>query len=308
MVIRTIDVVELRDEAMRVRLLSYGAVTQGWWYDGLPLILGYDDPQAYLSDPFYLGAIVGPVANRIAGPGYMQDGLNVSLVANERGNTLHSGPQGLSAQHWDISQIDDRTADMTYVSKDGEAGFSGQAVFGVRISLAGNALTYDMWAHVGAPRPISLAQHNYYTLGERSGADLSLKMPMKHVLALSEADIATGEIENISESVLDFSRKRQLRDVTDGIDRFFVREGGAHALRPMAEIAAPSGLTLRVASDQVGAQIYTGHGLGAPFDAWGGICIEPSGYPNAVNLPHFPSVVCTHASPYVQKLVLEISE
>jgi aldose 1-epimerase len=303
---RSIDSVELQDGAMRVRLLSYGAVTQGWWYDGVPLILGYDDPQAYLTDPFYLGAIVGPVANRIAGAGYVQDGVDVSLVANEGGNTLHSGPEGLSARHWDISQVDDRTADLTYVARDGEAGFAGQAAFGVRVSLAGNALTYDMSARVGTPRPISLAQHNYYTLGERSGADLTLKMPMEQVLALSEAGIATGEIENTAQTVLDFRSKRPLRGVTDGIDRFFVREGSPQTLRPIAELAAPSGLTLRVTSDQVGAQVYTGHGLGSAFDAWDGVCIEPSGYPNAVNQPHFPSVMCTPASPYVQKLVLEV--
>lgn len=291
---------------MRVRLLPYGAVTQGWWFDGVPMILGYDDPQAYVSDPYYVGGIAGPVANRIAGACYSQDGKDVVLSANEGDNTLHSGPEGLSAQHWGISQVDDRTADLTYVAKDGEAGFSGQACFGIRVTLSDNTLTYDMWASVDCPRPISLAQHNYYTLGERSGADLSLTMPMEQVLTLSEASIASGEIENTAGSALDFRTERPLRDIEGGIDRFFVRRNEGQKLQHMAELVAPSGLALRVASDQPGAQIYTGHGLGAPFEAWGGICIEPSGYPNAVNQTHFPSMICTPTSPYRQKLILEV--
>lgn len=304
---RTIESIELRHGAMRVRLLSHGAVTQGWWYDGVPLILGYDDPVAYLSDPYYLGAIVGPVANRISGARYTQDGTDVLLSANEGDNTLHSGPEGLSAQHWEIARIDDRTADLTHVAVDGEAGFPGEAGFGMRVTLSDNTLTYDMWARVDGPRPISLAQHNYYTLGARSGADLKLTLPMEHVLARSENGVANGGVMSIADAGLDFTVERPLSDMSAGIDRYFIRSDETQGLRHMADLAAPSGLMLRVASDQPGAQVYTGHFLGAPFEPWDGICIEPSGYPNAVNQPHFPSVFSTPASPYAQKLVLEVS-
>lgn len=303
---RAIDFLDLQHGAMRVRLLSYGAVTQGWWYDGVPLILGYDDPEAYITDPFYVGAIVGPVANRISGARYAQDEREVQLSANEGVNTLHCGPEGLSAQHWKISRVDEQRADLTYTAISGEAGFPGQASFRIRVTLSDNKLTYDMRADVDCPRPISLAQHNYYTLGQQSGSDLSLTMPMEQVLTLSDCGIATGEVEGVGDADLDFRNKKPLRDIPDGLDRFFIRSDKTRNLQHMAELAAPSGLKLRVASDQAGAQIYTGHGLGAPFDPWGGICIEPSGYPNAVNQPQFPSMFCTPSSPYAQKLVLEV--
>ncbi len=202
--------------------------------------------------------------------------------------------------------MDDQTAQLTYVAVNGETGIPGQARIGVKVTLPDTTLTHDMRAGVDRRRPISLARHNCSTLGERSGADLSLTMPMERLLTLSEVGIVTGEIENVTDAALDFRSGRNLRGIADGIDRLFIRPDGVKGMQHIAERIAPSGLRLGVASNRQRAQFYTGHGLGDPFEAWGGICIEPSGYLNAVNQPHFPSMVCTPALPYVQKLVLEV--
>ena len=303
------ETVDLRSGRMALRLVSRGAATQGWWLDDVPLILGYEAAQDYVSDPFYLGAIAGPVANRIGGARYNYEGQEVALVPNEGENLLHSGGLGLSNRDWTIEPgTGSETAHLSCAVDAGSDGFPGSACFDLHVTLGDNRLTYQMTAHVDCARPISLAQHNYYTLGASSGKDLQLQVSADRVLGLSSEMVADGSLEVLFEQGLDFHEPRPLHDVTGGIDRFFVRSDAPDLDHPIATLMAPSGLKMRVYSDQPGAQVYTGHGLSSPFVPWAGVCIEPSGYPNAVNQPGFPSMMCTPDKPYSQTLILELVE
>ncbi len=66
----------LQDAGVTVTVLSWGATVQDWQVplNGRPqrVVLGYEDPEAYRSDRFYIGAIVGRVANRIGGAAYQR--------------------------------------------------------------------------------------------------------------------------------------------------------------------------------------------------------------------------------------------
>ncbi|WP_319544322.1 hypothetical protein [Ruegeria conchae] len=159
-----IETAILTDGNMRVSVLNYGAITQGWWYKDHPLILGFEDPNEYLADTRYLGAIVGRVANRISGAKFDLEGASFELNANEGKNTLHGGDDGLSKQFWDLRQFVQNEVFLNYVSRDGEAGFPGEISFEVRICLQGPRLVYSITAQPDRPTPISIAQHNYYTL------------------------------------------------------------------------------------------------------------------------------------------------
>ena len=121
-----IETATLTDGNMRVSVLNYGAITQGWWYGDVPLILGFEDPNEYLTDTRYLGAIVGRVANRIRGAAFDLDGASFELNANEGKNTLHGGDDGLSKQFWELKQIAQNEVFLSYVSRDGESGFPGE--------------------------------------------------------------------------------------------------------------------------------------------------------------------------------------
>lgn len=118
-----IEAVELTSGRMRVRLLSLGAITQGWWLDGTPLILGYSSPSDYLTDPYYMGAIVGPVANRVGGTTHSFRGNDLDLTRNEDHAVLHSGPTGLSRQHWTMTQLNAKSVRLTHDAAHGQAGF-----------------------------------------------------------------------------------------------------------------------------------------------------------------------------------------
>ena len=85
---RLVDVFTLiNNNGMQVKIINYGArVTSilapdrnGKFKD---VVLGYDNLDDYLNDEFYLGAIVGRYANRIAGGKFTLDGKEYTLTVN----------------------------------------------------------------------------------------------------------------------------------------------------------------------------------------------------------------------------------
>ncbi|WP_170379755.1 aldose epimerase family protein [Ruegeria atlantica] len=299
----------ITDGDMRVSVLNYGAITQGWWYKDVPLILGFEDPNEYLADTRYLGAIVGRVANRISGATFELDGASFELNANEGKNTLHGGDDGLSKQFWEFEQIAQNEALLSYVSRDGESGFPGEIRFEVRICLQGSRLVYSVAAQPDRPTPISIAQHNYYTLGAAEGVDQhTLKLNSNRYLDIDDQGIPSGRVLATNKNGLDFSTPNMIGSVPDGIDHYFCFDHDRGPKAPVAELTSPSGTALTVYSDQPGAQVYSGYELKKPRRTSRGVCIEPSGYPNAPNISSFPSIIYTPENPYRQELILEVSK
>ena len=94
--------------------------------------------------------------------------------------------------------------------------------------------------------------------------------------------------------------RRLKRD--EAIDLNFALIGGDGAV---ATLHSEDGLMLALHSDQPGLQVYTGAGLsphatpltGQTHSAFAGIALEPQGFPDALNQPQFPSILCTPEQP-----------
>ncbi len=304
-----IEAAVLNDGDMRVSLLSYGAITQGWWYKGLPMILGYESLQDYVTDKNYLGAIVGRVANRIGEARFDMENVRYELDANEGRNSLHGGRAGLSHQNWALEQITASEAILRITSPEGASGFPGEVRFEVRVRLDYPRLIYSISAQPDRPTPISIAQHNYYCLGSVTGiSGHSLRLASSRYLEVDNLGIPSGKVEGASESGIDFFVPKAISTALTDLDNYFVFDGARETEFPVADLTAPTGLKLSVWSDQAGAQVYSGAHLTKPFQKRAGVCIEPSGYPNAPNIPTFPSIIYAPEAPYEQTLILEISE
>lgn len=303
------ETVILTDGDMRASVLNYGAITQGWWYKDVPLVLGFDDPIRYFTDTTYMGAIVGRVANRIGGARLELAGAGFELNANEGENTLHGGAKGLSKQFWNLEQTAPNEVVLHYLSRDGESGFPGNVRFEVRVTLNYPRLTYTLKGYPDRPTPISLTQHNYYSLGSSEGVGAhKLELASGRYLDIDEQGVPTGRLCSTKDSELDFSAPRSIGHVPMAIDHYFCFDQDRDPADPVAKFTAPSELSLAVYTDQPGAQVYSGARLARPLRGSAGLCIEPSGYPNAPNIPLFPSIICTPEKPYRQVLTLEISE
>ncbi|HBZ43870.1 MAG TPA: galactose mutarotase [Maritimibacter sp.] len=303
------DRIVLTNKDMRVALLSYGAITQGWWLGETPLILGHDDPEDYRRDKNFLGAIAGRTANRIAGAAFDLDGETHRLLPNEGENSLHGGPTGTWGQDWTIAEANDTTAHLKLHSPEGDGGYPGAVDFELIVTLDAPRLIYDLRATVSRPTPISLAQHNYYCLGnwpDTQGHTLTVKAA--ETLDIDAALIPSGILAPVAGTPLDFRTPAPLSQARDGVDHFYVLDPNRDTSKPSVTLTAPDGLSLAVTTEEPGTQVYTGHAISGPFAKCAGVCIEPSGFPNAVNIPAFPSVIATPERPYRQVLTLTIEQ
>lgn len=315
--------ITLHDGDVSLSLLNYGATTRNWQVPvqggQIPVILGFENPADYLTSPYFIGAIAGRVSNRIGQARYRYNDTEHVLDANEGANTLHGGARGLHTQFWDMELDGARAVVLRYVSPDGENGFPGRAEITLRVQLNGARVRYEFTAHVDRPTPISLAQHNYYNLmGSGDIWDHHFQCDADQVLIKDQANVCTGEMADVTGSACDFRTGQTFgaaspdRQVTDGHLVFNADRDRADSV---VQVTAPNGVQMRIWSDQLGAQLYTpaqmpvlqGGLKGQTYSTAAGFCFEPQGFPNALNVPEFPSMMVHPDQPYVQNLEIEIS-
>ncbi|GLQ35475.1 aldose 1-epimerase [Amylibacter marinus] len=277
----------------RAQILSYGAITKALSYRDHPMILGYDNASAYETDPYYLGAIAGRVANRIANARFALNGQSYQLQANDGTNCLHGGHVGLGRRHWEMEIAGDSLL-LKYHSPDGEEGFPCDVDFMVQVDLGPDSITYRLQGMPSAPTPINLAQHNYYTLAPNL-AETQLWLNAHRYTPVDNAKIPTGHQIQVPPE-FDFTNARCLGPQPLDIDHNFILDhNGNHA----ATLMGPH-YGMHLDTDQCGLQVYSAGGLGTPFVPYGAICLEPQHFPNALNTPRFPSMIHSPAHPYSQ--------
>ena len=312
-----IETALLQNSALEVRLLSLGCITQSLrmthWDADRSAVLGYADAAAYHTNPHYLGAVVGRVANRIENAAFTLNGQSHHIDANEGANTLHGGAGGISTRLWDMEMDKAKAVQFRLTSAHGDQGFPATVRFTVTVSLDANTLTYDLQAEVDAPTPINMTQHNYYNLGGSGTLDgHSLRVPASKVLATDAQGIPT-QGETITNGSFDFQDRRLIEaSLHADLDANYCLDAGGKAL-----IELEKGNThLNLTTSQTGVQIYTAGKLNETARPFGnqshtpfsGICLEPQGYPNAVNRPDFPSVIVTPDAPYRNIITLTMRD
>ena len=99
------------------------------------VVLGFDSIQDYISKPSDFGASIGRYANRINQGKFTLDDVEYTLPQNNGAHCLHGGPEGYHTVVWDAKQVNDQSVELTYLSKDGEAGFPGNLNLKVTYTL-----------------------------------------------------------------------------------------------------------------------------------------------------------------------------
>ncbi|MGL1886791.1 MAG: hypothetical protein OCD76_09765 [Reichenbachiella sp.] len=125
---------------MQATILNYGGILSKLIVplpngDFRDVVLGFDDPQRYLTKHPYFGAVVGRVAGRIAKGSFVLNSVNYSLARNNDPNHLHGGISGFDKQYWQVTSKGKEFVTLTYLSKDGEEGYPGNLTIQVTYEL-----------------------------------------------------------------------------------------------------------------------------------------------------------------------------
>jgi len=226
------------------------------------IILGYPSLNDYLKDPAYLGAIVGPFANRIGGAQFSDGEITHQLDANEGVHHLHGGRNSISDMYWDIVEQTQQSITMTCKLADGHNGYPGSIIFKVvyRLNDEGG-LIIDMNAVTKKPTAISTTSHPYFNLAG-IGNDHHhhvLQVFADKYTEVDEKNIPTGDLLNVEGTRLDFRQPHILSHESgrDCVDHNFVVND---VDGPQAILISPDKkLQLHVTTDYPGVQVYTGH-------------------------------------------------
>jgi aldose 1-epimerase len=274
------------------------------------VVLGFDDVTGYDSGSNqHFGCTTGRFANRIRHGKFTLDGVTYQLAINNGPNHLHGGVvRSLDKVNWTGEQLTNNLGvRFTYQSPAGEEMYPGTLNLAVTYTLSeDNALHIAYEATSDAPTIINLTNHSYFNLsghGHASILDHELMIDADRYTPVDDENIPTGEFAEVAGTPFDFRKRHKIGDhiskTGHGYDHNYVLNGEWGTLRQIAEVFDPqSRRVMRVSTDQPGMQLYTGNGLsgqigkqGRAYPRHSAFCLETQNFPDAPNVPGFPSPV-----------------
>ena len=313
-----VEIFTLSDGPYEARITNYGGVVVSLKAPdrngkSADVVLGFDDLNGYVANfngpsTAFFGAIIGRYGNRIGHGSFTLDGKKYSLPLNNGENTLHGGPHGFNNVVWKAKPITNGV-ELTYLSKDGEAGYPGNLSAVVRYTLVKGDLRIEYSATTDKDTVVNLTNHSYFNLAGR-GDILSHQLTL-HASRFTPVDaglIPMGELKSVAGTPFDFRKATAIgaRINADdeqlhrgrGYDHNWVLDSGGGKLTEAAELYdAGSGRVLKVLTDQPGIQFYSGNFLdgsiigkgGRPDELHAALCLETQHFPDSPNHPDFPT-------------------
>ncbi len=284
------------------------------------VLLGWKNPQDYITNPGYLGALVGRVANRIAGGRFVMDGVIYQMMINDGGGSTSTLQGGFGCSHrlWTVENYDSGRLVLGLESPDGDAGFPGRMQIKVIYSWNDKAeLSIEYRAETDAPTPVNLTNHAYFNLNGESSNDISglaIRIAANEYNPVDGELIPTG-VAPVGGEIPDLRRPVPfpaiIESVPDGLDHNYILGRDFSWKQDCAEVwSQHTGIHLSVSTDRSGIQFYMGGGLGSnppgksvEYRRFAGFCLETQEWPDSLNHPDFPSMRLNPGEEYVARTI-----
>ena len=310
-------------------LLDYGATWRSMCVPNragtlVDVVLGFDTLEEYQHQDWYIGATIGRVANRIGGAHFSLDEEEYFLFANDSGNCSHGGKIGFDKHLWKAAVEEDAVV-FSLFSPNGEENFPGNLSAMVSYRLGeDNALSIRYFAVSDRDTLCSLTNHAYFNLaGQGSGTVLeqTLSIDADRFTCIDATILPTGEIASVEGTPLDFRAAKPIgRDIASheflmdaalGYDHNFVLNHPLDGVELVARAYdSAGGIGMDVLTDQPGMQLFTPYDMcslggknGASYHNRAGFCLETQHFANAMQHPHFPSIVLRAGDLYTTETV-----
>ncbi len=310
---------------MRADVIDYGAILVNLFIKGSDgkerdIVLGHDNVAGYEADTCFLGATVGPIANRTKDAVFEVDGVKYQLDINDNENNLHSHfTEGFHKLMWAASFYGNSVT-FKLEKKDMAMGHPGNMKVKVTYTLTDeDALEIHYDAVSDKNTVINMTNHSYFNLnGHDSGSILeeSLCIKAAKYTPVLPGAIPIGEIAAVRATPLDFTEAKVIGKEIDtqneqlllvkGYDHNWVVDQWNEEMKLVATLQDfNSGITMETYSDLPGIQFYAGNCItpvvgkqGVNYVPRNGLCLETQYYPNSANQEGFPRPFFGPDKPY----------
>ena len=292
------------------------------------VVLGYNEPENYITSVSYLGALVGRCANRISGGKFFIDDKEYHISENVPGTSLHGGHKGFS-HHLHKGEAFETpegvVLKLTRTSPDGEEGFPGTLELEVIYTVTNdNVLKIEYHATTDAPTIVNLTNHSYFNLngtGCPSVANHQIWVNADNYTPLSESLRPSGEIDSVLGTVLDLTQTKMmeecLAELPDGFDHNYVLNQECRDLKTPAAITSSlgNGIIMKTFTTEPALQIFSASCLGDSKlgkhgirnEQFSAFCLETQHFPDSPNIPNFPSIELRPGEEYKQITIYSFS-
>ena len=275
------------------------------------IVLGFDTLGEYEDQKPYFGVIAGRCANRIKDSRFTLNGEEYLLDANEGKNHLHGGFKGFGKVVWDVDSFGSNYVVLRYLSPDGEGGYPGNLECTVKYILEDSQLKIFYTGTADRDTVMNLTNHSYFNLNGQASGNIEEHKAIIDADLFTEVDaesIPTGRNLPVEGTPFDLREPKKLGDllvmkhpqleIGEGFDHNYVLNSTPG--KPSAHIYSPkSGIGMEVFTDLEGMHFYTASHMdgtlqgkeGAVYPKYAAACFETQHFPNAVNIPDFPTPV-----------------
>ncbi len=303
--VREGDVEKLSFRAGRFHfsVITYGAALCEFGFDDVNLVLNHRSGEDYERIGGYLGAVVGPYANRIKNAEFTLDGRRYQLDKNNNGNNLHSGSACFGRKLWSVIGVSENSVTLALSTPALLGGFPGKHEASVTYLLtADGALTIEYRISSDQKCPVAVTNHAYFNLNGRESTVHS------HIVTLgAESFVDVDEllipvaVRPVEGTDFDFRTPHALGERRGGAyDNTFVTEGGM--IRCEGERAIMDVLTT-----EPGVQMYTGEFLSDDHKPFEGVCFETGRYPDTPNHPEYPAAYTENGRDYISATTFRLT-
>lgn len=326
---KNVSLYTLKAGDLVMQVTNFGARVVSLWVpdkDGVheDVVLGYNNIEKYVNNPGerFLGAVVGPCANRIAGASYTIGDETYNFPKNDKENTLHGGMKGLDGIVWDVDSVSENQIVFSVLCLDGQEGMPGNRKIVMTYTLtADNEFRIDYLAETDKPTHVNISHHSFFNLkGEGNGTinDHVLCMNASRTTPITAAFVPTGEIVEVEGTPFDFREPKAIgkdlyadnEQLANGVGydhNWILDRKTVDELEFAVSVHEPvSGRYMEMWTDQPALQFYGGNFFdgsttgkyGRTLDFRESIVLESQKYPDTPHHPHFPSTLLNPGEKY----------
>lgn len=316
--------ITLQNQFATLSLLSFGATLQRFEIDvkgfqKRDIVLGYADWRSYVASfnepPIaYIGAIVGPVAGRVANAQIPWKNTKWNFKPNEGKHLLHGGNTAFSNVNWRLAAIESEPLPKAtfFLESLPEMQLPGSLVTSVTYTLHDFELQIDIEATALEDSIVNPTQHSYFNPNGHEGSilDTDVFIQSAAFLELNDDKLPTGKVVELMGIFAEKKEYYSLKPLYSTLDHAFLLNGQDE----QAILQAKDGFQLKFTTNQPVFQIYVGGQTTAlgkhsqTYHRYSGICLEQQAEPDAPHHENFSDIYLSKGEKHLNFLSINFKQ